>query len=117
MKILVCGGRTFSDWALLSDSLDVIRSKHEIDEVIHGAAPGADTLADTWARSRGIPVRRFIARWMTEGRAAGPLRNARMLAEGKPDVVIAFPGGKGTADMKERAFQAGIEVVEIIGAA
>ena len=36
-----------------------------------------------------------------------------MLDEGKPDLVIAFPGGKGTADMARRAREAGIEVIEV----
>jgi UDP-N-acetylmuramoylalanine-D-glutamate ligase len=36
-----------------------------------------------------------------------------MLAEGKPDLVVAAPGGRGTADMVRRARDAGIEVVEV----
>jgi Lhr-like helicase len=36
-----------------------------------------------------------------------------MIDEGKPDLVIAFPGGRGTADMVGRARKAGIRVVEI----
>jgi hypothetical protein len=36
-----------------------------------------------------------------------------MINEGKPDLVIAFPGGKGTADMVARAAQAGIKVIEV----
>jgi predicted Rossmann-fold nucleotide-binding protein len=35
-----------------------------------------------------------------------------MLAEGRPDAVIAFPGGKGTADMVRKARAAGLPVVE-----
>ena len=44
---------------------------------------------------------------------AGPRRNARMLAEGKPDLVVAFPGGRGTADMVSKARAAKVEVMEI----
>ncbi len=54
----------------------------------------------------------FHAEWMKYGKAAGPIRNARMLAEGKPDLVVAFPGGRGTADMLRRVREAGIEVIE-----
>lgn len=54
----------------------------------------------------------FRADWEQCGRQAGPLRNARMLAEGRPDAVIAFPGGKGTADMVRKARAAGLPVVE-----
>jgi hypothetical protein len=48
-----------------------------------------------------------------QGKAAGPIRNQRMIDEGKPDLVIAFPGGRGTADMVSRAKKAGIPVQEI----
>lgn len=46
----------------------------------------------------------------TNGKAAGPIRNQRMLDEGKPDLVVAFPGGRGTADMVRRAKAAGVPV-------
>jgi hypothetical protein len=51
------------------------------------------------------------ADWRKYGAAAGPIRNQRML-EGPPDIVVAFAGGKGTADMVQRARAAGIAVIE-----
>ncbi len=51
--------------------------------------------------------------WADYGKAAGPIRNALMLSEGRPRCVIAFPGGKGTRNMLKLAYQAGVEVVEI----
>lgn len=113
IRVLVCGGRDYRNWPCLSGVLDRLHAENEFVEVIHGAAPGADTLADSWARSRGIPTRRFIALWQTEGKAAGPLRNQRMLDEGRPDMVIIFPGGKGTADMTRRAKAACLRVIEV----
>jgi len=53
------------------------------------------------------------AEWDKFGRRAGPLRNEQMLREGKPDVVVAFPGGRGTAHMVRIAKEAGIDVLEI----
>ena len=35
-----------------------------------------------------------------------------MIVEALPELVIAFPGGNGTADMVERAKAAGVEVIE-----
>ena len=46
-------------------------------------------------------------------KSAGHIRNQVMLDKGKPDVVVAFPGGRGTADMVRRAEGAGIEVRRI----
>ena len=113
MRAIVCGGRKFKDWPLLSGTLDAIHNETPFDCVIHGAAPGADTLADTWARSRGIRVERHYALWRTYGPAAGPIRNQKMLDEEKPDVVIAFAGNTGTADMIRRAESAGVPVRRI----
>lgn len=51
------------------------------------------------------------------GRAAGPIRHQRMLDEGMPDLVLALPGGRGTADMVRHATLAGVEVIEVGAAA
>lgn len=61
-----------------------------------------------WAASRGVPTSVWFAKWNELGAWAGPARNARMLHEGKPDLVLCFPGGPGTADMKRRALEAGV---------
>lgn len=81
--------------------------------LIEGGALGADRLAQDWANGTGIPVETYEADWENQGSFAGPARNARMLAEGRPDLVIAFPGGRGTADMMRKARKAGVEVIEI----
>jgi hypothetical protein len=36
-----------------------------------------------------------------------------MLDEGKPDLVVAFPGGGGTKDMVRRAVKAGLSIHEV----
>jgi predicted polyphosphate/ATP-dependent NAD kinase len=48
---------------------------------------------------------------LTQGKAAGIIRNQRMLDEGKPDLVIAFQGGDGTADMVRRANKSKIPTI------
>lgn len=113
MRVLVCGGRDFIDRTWLFRELDALHSSRNVTMVISGCAPGADSLGIEWAEARRIEVGRFPADWDTHGRAAGPIRNQRMLDEGKPDLVIAFPGGRGTADMSRRAREAGIELIVI----
>lgn len=104
-RALVCGGRDFADDALVWMALERYEEcVGKIDVLIHGGADGADKLAAAWgARSDHTRVLSFPANWRKYGKRAGPLRNQRMLDEGKPDIVIAFPGGKGTADMVRRA--------------
>jgi hypothetical protein len=63
-----------------------------------------------WAIEAGIPVKPYPADWRLHGRAAGPIRNTLMLVEGRPDLVVAFPGGQGTADMTKKALRAGVKV-------
>lgn len=112
MRVIVCGGRHFRDEGRVRDVLDALHAELGDFVVIEGGAPGADSWAYNWARSRGdIPVTKF-ADWTYFGKAAGAIRNQQMLDE-KPDLVIAFPGSRGTADMVRRAKKAGIPVREV----
>jgi hypothetical protein len=90
-----------------------LRRTRGITVLIAGGARGADTLAEEWAKAQGIQCEVYMADWEGLGRKAGPIRNQQMLDEGKPDLVIAFPGGRGTADMVRRAREAGVETVEV----
>lgn len=117
MRVLVCGGRDFRDRAAVAAALKLYKPERLTEVgwhiIIHGGCPtGADKLADEWCDVFGVRKRVYLADWKKHGLAAGPLRNARMLAEGKPDVVIAFPGGRGTADMVRKAEAAGVPVVK-----
>ena len=119
-RVLVCGGRDFNDVPLIWKTLDTLRALRDIRHVIDGASDdvtgpyvGADYWAHQWACARDMGTTRFHAAWASQRRAAGPIRNARMIEEGRPDLVIAFPGGRGTANMAAQARAAGIEVIEV----
>lgn len=111
MKVLVCGGRDYIDEVTVINTLNGIEPKIKL--LIHGNSPGADTLADRWAMHNGVQVARFPANWTRFGDAAGPIRNGEMVRWLSPDLVIAFPGGKGTASMAGIARRVGIRVMEI----
>ena len=118
MRLLVCGSRTWTDLARLRQVLDQVVSDHsdgQVVTVIEGDARGADRLAGQLARERGWRLERYPADWTRDGRAAGFRRNARMLRQGRPDLVVAFTVGPlaeswGTADMVRRARAAGVPV-------
>ena len=110
MRALVCGGRDFNERDRVYRALDGARKRLGLNHVIQGGARGADLLAKQWAETRGIPCDEYRAEWGRHGRAAGPLRNQTMIEVGKPDIVIAFPGTVGTADMIARAEKAAIPV-------
>jgi hypothetical protein len=113
MRVLVCGGRGFNDVALLRTALNELHAQYGFKVLIHGMQIGADLLAGQWAEDNGIKVEPYRAEWTKYGKPAGPIRNARMLTEGKPKLVIAFPGGRGTRDMCEKAIAAGVEVINV----
>lgn len=118
MIVLVTGGRDYKNRKRVFEVLDKIHEELPITLLVHGAAKGADTLADAWAKSRGIKVRSFEVTkedWDLHGRAAGPIRNTVMLKESKPDLVVAFPGGRGTAHMVKIAKHGNYILLEIPG--
>ena len=122
--VLVCGGRDFQDYRSVEDELDLLQP----DRIIHGAARGADSLAGRYARDNRVECREFPAVWRpADGRdpetgrplrkgynpRAGFQRNDQMLRDGRPDLVVAFPGGRGTAHMAWRTRMVGCDLQEV----
>jgi hypothetical protein len=114
-RILVCGGRNFKDAALLRLTMEQLKPYlAEKFCIINGLARGADTAAHVWAFHEGVCSICVPANWGYYGnKAAGPIRNQWMLDFCFPDLVVAMPGGTGTADMVNRARAAGIDVWEV----
>lgn len=110
--VLVTGGRDYADAATVAHELGAIDERRPISKLVHGAARGADTLAGAWARQHLTPVESYPVDYALDGRwpAAGHRRNRRMLDASKPDLVVAFPGGRGTAGMVAAAIAAGVPV-------
>ncbi len=112
--IIVCGGRDYDDFNRVSRVLWELEGERGRLFVRHGGANGADSLADRWCHSTEHTAVPVFAEWDKFGKAAGGIRNQAML-DMKPPVklVVAFPGGRGTADMVRRAKRAGVEVMEV----
>lgn len=119
--VLVTGGRDFSDLQLLNRAMHLTLQCMPVGRrmcIVHGCASGADKLADHWAKSWKAPVFRVPAEWGRFDKGAGHIRNQQMLDWLPIDRVLAFPGGKGTADMVARAHKANIQVthaLELLG--
>ena len=103
------GGRDFDIYSWVRNALWPYR---ESAVVVHGAATGADSLAAHAALELGMTAEAFPAQWRAYGKAAGAIRNQEMLDSGI-DLVLAFPGGRGTGDMVARAHKAGVPVRQI----
>ena len=113
LRVLVCGGRDWRDAEVVETTLDRLRAaRGPFDCVIHGGARGVDRIAGRWARKNGVLEWDFLPEWHRAGTRNGAVRNQLMIALALPQLVIAFSGGLGTADMVERAKAAGVEVIE-----
>ena len=110
MRVLVCGGRDFADWPAIQKHLGPFGGGTHL---AHGDARGADRLAGKYGLIHGWKVTAYPADWKAHGKGAGPRRNQRMLDEFKPELVVAFPGGRGTDDMIRRSRKAGVTVREV----
>ena len=118
-RILVTGSRTWEDRALLERELDVLLTEHGALTLVHGAArKGADNMAQTWGLNRrhassygAVTLEPHPADWGHYGNAAGPRRNAKMVALGA-DVCLAFirDDSRGATHCARLAAQAGIPV-------
>lgn len=129
-RLLITGGRNFTDRALLDATLDAIHAETPIRALIHGACPsGADLMAAQWAFRRQVDPDPHPARWddidapgavirfNRRGRPynvrAGFQRNAEMVRLGMPTIAVAFTGNNGTDDCVAhilRAIRAGAQI-------
>jgi hypothetical protein len=102
MKLLVCGGRVGIPQSAVEAVLDALApSLSKPLTVIHGAARQTDSYAgdmgsEAWPQGRPLPP---STRALDGGTDDAPkMRNWRM-AEQRPEVILAFPGGPGTRNM------------------
>lgn len=110
-RVLVCGGRNYTDKKAVEEALGQLRNELGEFIVVEGGARGADRLASDWADSVGFSKETYPANWLKHGRSAGPIRNKEML-DTNPDLVVTFPGGAGTGHMVRIARAEGFDVWE-----
>jgi hypothetical protein len=100
MKVIIAGGRGFSDFQLMNSKCnEVLLESGEDIEIVSGTAKGADKMGEHYASIRGFGVKQFPANWGSHGKAAGYIRNKDMADYA--DMLIAFWDGesKGTQHM------------------
>lgn len=125
-KILVCGGRYFDKYEVFDEFME---GYPDVSLIIQGGAKGADEIAKQWAARNNVPSKEYPANWSDLSHPdvvikknrygeydvrAGIRRNQQMLDEGKPDIVLAMPGGNGTADMIRRSIDAKVPVHKVV---
>ncbi len=107
MRLIVAGGRDFTDYGVVSKILDRILKKHPVDFIVSGKEPnGTDALGERYAGVNGIPVLPYPADWLGGlKKAAGPIRNEEMAKNA--DGAIIFWDGKspGSKNMIKNALK------------
>ena len=116
--VIVAGGGRDLLWlpAQIAAVLLARSSGQLVHGLLHGGARGADRAIGRAAHQLGWPVEVLPADWRRHGRAAGPIRNRELLelaisrAEALSSaaapvsvLVVAFPGGAGTASLVREA--------------
>lgn len=108
-KVIITGGRDYSDYVMFEEVMNVINPSI----IVQGGATGADQLAREWADIKELECITYDADWNKNGKAAGPIRNRQMLKDNPDAIVIAFPGGKGTANCIKEAIALNMIVLEV----
>lgn len=112
MILAIVGSRDFTDYRIFCKFLQQTLTKWGAspEKVISGGARGADTLAKKWAAERGLPIVEHFPEWDNLGKAAGPIRNRKIVNDATH--LIAFPSrtGSGTQNSIELAHKKGIPV-------
>jgi hypothetical protein len=96
MRIIIAGSRQFTDIKLIDEAVQ--KSGFEVTEVVSGGARGVDSLGEQWARSKGLPTKRFIPDWR-QGNLAALHRNGEMAAYAEALVAVWDGRSRGTQNM------------------
>ncbi|MCC5993176.1 MAG: DUF2493 domain-containing protein [Rhodobacteraceae bacterium] len=115
MRLIIAGGRHLDDVALIRRALARAHAMREISVVIHGGSGFPGIAAEDWAREQRLHVVRYPANWRAFGKRAEAIRNAFMLADSRPDMLLALPGGNDTADLVAAALGAQLPVIDADG--
>jgi len=114
MKLIICGGRNYTDINKLNEVLNKLHEQNQINKIVTGDAKGADSMAVNWAKKHDIEYEIYKADWNLNGKAAGPIRNQKMISENSDaDYLIAFPGGNGTKNAISTAMRYNVKVITI----
>jgi len=112
IRVGVTGGRKYQDAGVVAEMLSFASSMKEHVTIVVGCANGLDRLVRDWCKKNDVMFEEFVADWTNLGKAAGPMRNKAMLDSGM-EILIAFPGGTGTAHMTGICRKAGVQVIEV----
>ncbi|MBC2659011.1 DUF2493 domain-containing protein [Pseudomonas sp. MSSRFD41] len=111
MRVLICAGRHYTDSRRCRQVLEAFQRLHPVRVVIHGGSQFLGAQIEDWAREIGADLVRYPPNWQLHGKHAERLRNRFMLADSRPDIVLALPGGDDTEELLAQARTRGIQTL------
>lgn len=112
MRLIICGGRHFRDMALVERELTRIHAANPIDVLVHGGSAGIGMPAEAWGNEHDVHIVRYPP-CRCSGRSSDARRDMFMLSDGRPDAILAFPGGRRTKALVQMAEAQGIPVISV----
>jgi len=113
MKIVVTGGRNYDHRDNIYLTLDKIKPT---SVYVGDCKTGVDKLIEDYCLENNISYKVYEANWTLYKKAAGPIRNKKMVKEAKDNGFshcVVFPGGRGTENCKTEAKTVGLDIIEI----
>ena len=106
MNIMIVGSRAIDNYDFVKENVDQYIKEKNIEDkitIISGGARGVDSLAESYAEEKGYDFKCFPANWGQFGRAAGPIRNRKMVNYIKKHggVCLVFWNGKSTGSKED----------------
>ena len=111
LRLLVCGGRHFDDLTMVEEWLERIHALRPVSVLIHGGLPGLGLALENWARRNDVRLIRYPSNFSL-GKRGDFERDDFMLEDGRPDALLAFPGGVRTARLLDRAKGLGLDTLQ-----
>jgi len=100
-KIVVAGGRTYTNTGMVFICLEKIVQKGDV--IISGHAKGVDMMGELYAQKNNLACEIYPAEWDKYGRSAGPRRNEQMAQVADKVVVFWDFKSRGTKNMVDMA--------------
>jgi hypothetical protein len=113
-RLIVAGSRDFNDYPLLCSKLDYLLQRQPYTIIVSGAARGADSLGERYAREHGLPIDQYPADWVNLGKRAGYVRNEQMAKVANACVCFWDGVSPGTKSMIKLARQYNLDTRVII---
>lgn len=100
-KLIVAGGREFSDYNLMREAIAEFIKEHKITklEIVSGGARGADSMGEEYAEYYGHSKHIIPADWNTHGKAGGYIRNMEMANYADGCIIFWDEASKGSKHM------------------